>query len=346
MGRVSRVSKAHSPPPGLNSARLLRLSEVAMDACRLDLSGTVVLTEAASGAYVVTPVLAAMAKADSVVALASSSRYGTTAEVGAQTLALARMAGVAERIEIVTEKEPAIVARADIVTNSGHLRPIDAGMVSWMKPTAVVPLMFEAWELHARTADLDLEALRHRGIQVAGTNERHPAVDVFSYLGIMAAKLLLDAGVAVHRSKVVIICDNPFGPWLLSGLAAFGADVSAHPTTRDIPAEEQPDAMLVALRPGPDPVLDAAEADRIAATWPGTVVAQFWGDIDRQGLSSAGVPYWPAEGPPPGHMGILPSGIGPEPIVRLQAGGLKVGQVLLQPEDQRSESDRSFIDAL
>jgi hypothetical protein len=333
-------------PPGLNPARLLRLMETAADACRLDLSGTVVLTEAASGPYVVTPVLAAMAKAESVVALARTSRYGTAAELGAGTLALARMAGVSERIEIVTEKRPEVVARADIVTNSGHLRPIDAAMVGWMKPTAVVPLMFEAWELHARTADLDLEALQRRGIQVAGTNERHPAVDVFSYLGAMAAKLLLDSGVAVHRSRVSIICDNPFGPWLLGGLAGFGAEVSAHPSTRDLPAEERPDAILVALRPGPGPVLDAAEADRIAAMWPGTVVAQFWGDIDRQGLSAADVPYWPADAPPPGHMGILPSGIGPEPVVRLQAGGLKVGQVLLQPEDQRSESDRSFIDAL
>jgi hypothetical protein len=51
------------------------------------------LTEAASGAYAVTPVLAAMAKAASVFALARTSRYGTSAEVSAETVALARMAG-------------------------------------------------------------------------------------------------------------------------------------------------------------------------------------------------------------------------------------------------------------
>ena len=39
---------------------------------------------------------------------------------------------------------------ADVVTNSGHVRPIDAETVAWMKPTAVVPLMYEAWELAAR----------------------------------------------------------------------------------------------------------------------------------------------------------------------------------------------------
>jgi hypothetical protein len=57
-------------------------------------------------------------------------------------------------------------------------------MISWMKPTAVIPLMFEAWEF--RPSDLELAAAQQRGILVAGTNERHPDVDVFSFLGIMA----------------------------------------------------------------------------------------------------------------------------------------------------------------
>ena len=48
------------------------------------------------------------------------------------------------------------------------------------------PLMYEAWEFRAQ--DVHLEAWSCDGIRVAGTNERHPAVDVFSYLGIMANK--------------------------------------------------------------------------------------------------------------------------------------------------------------
>jgi hypothetical protein len=320
--------------------------ESAAERCGLDLSGAAVLTEAASGAYVVTPVLAAMAKAESVVAVTRASRYGTVPEVRAETMLLARMAGVADRIEVVTEKRPDLVGEADIVTNSGHLRPIDAETVSWMKPTAVVSLMYEAWELQARPADVDLEALRRRRIAVAGTNERHPAVDVFSFLGIMAAKLLLDAGVALHRARVAVVCDNQFDPWLAEGLTGCGADVSSYASLADLAAGDRPDAILVALRPGPRPALDAAAAGRLAAVWPGTVVAQFWGDLDRDALSAAGVPYWPVDGPPPGHMGILPSGVGPEPVVRLQSGGLKVGEVLLRPDERRSELDRSFVDAL
>jgi hypothetical protein len=45
-------------------------------------------------------------------------------------------------------------------------------------------------------------------------------------------------------------------------------------------------------------------------------------------------------------MGVLPNDIGPEPIVRLQAGGLKVGQVLLTPSRERTEFERGFLDVL
>jgi hypothetical protein len=81
--------------PGLGTDRLVRLMRRAVEECRLDLSGAVVLTEAATGPYVVTPVLAALAGAADVVALTRDTRYGTAAEVTRQTLALAAAAGVA-----------------------------------------------------------------------------------------------------------------------------------------------------------------------------------------------------------------------------------------------------------
>jgi hypothetical protein len=85
---------------------------------------------------------------------------------------------------------------------------------------------------------------------------------------------------------------------------------------------------VVALRPRDEPFLRAAEALQLAEHSPGCVVAQYWGDVDRVALREAGLSAWPAEAPPAGHMGVLPSAVGPEPIVRLQSGGLKVGEVL------------------
>jgi hypothetical protein len=186
--------------------------------------------------------------------------------------------------------------------------------------------MYEAWEL--RPGDVDLDACRRHAIRVGGTNECHPAVDVFSYLAPMAMRLLGDAGISVHGSRLLLLCDNPFAAFIERGLADAGARVT---TRRRFEARAVParcDAVMIAMRPGPLPALSHLQALRIARSAPGAVVVQYWGDLNRAALAAAGVPVWPVEPPLPGHMGILPAAIGPEPVVRLQAGGLKVGEVL------------------
>ena len=317
---------SESSCPGLHPERLLNLMRGAIWRCQLDLSEMVVLTEAASDAWVVTPVLAAMAGAKQVFALTQTSRYGTIDEIARWTTDLARAAAVSDRIQIISEKRADIVVQADIVTNSGHVRPIDAKMVGWMKPTAVIPLMFEAWEF--RSSDVDLTACNRLGISVAGTNERHPAVDVFSYLGMMAVKILEDARIPVHGSRVVVWCDNPFRPFLVKGLSLAGAVVESAESLEEIGEAFDADAILVALRPQAQPVVGSPEAAAIAHRYPTALVVQFWGDFDRTAMAHWGLPFWPLEPPPPGHQGILLSSLGPEPIVRLQSGGLKVGQLM------------------
>ena len=332
--------------PGLAPARLAALMEEAVARCDLDLTGAVVLTEAASGAYVVTPLLAAMAGADRVIAVTRTTRHGTAADVARSTSELARRLGIGDRVRVTDAASYADLAAADVVTNSGHLRPIDAEKIAALRPTAVVPLMFEAWEVQAGRFDVDLGALRARGIAFAGTNERHPAVDVFSFLGLMAVRLLVDAGIAPYSSRLGVLCDNPFREFLVRGLAAAGASVTSADTVGALECGPRLDAVLVALRPRGTSVLGPADVAALRARWPGVVVAQFWGDVDRAALSAAGLRYWPDVAPPPGHMGVLPSDVGPEPIVRLQAGGLKVGQVLRSPTALRTREDREFLDVL
>src|SRR5919202_4722250 len=139
--------------PGLDPRRLIRLMDAAIERCNLELSGLTVLTEAASGAYVVTSVLAAMAGAD-VYALAAGTAYASSERIRELTAELARLGKVVDRIQLVDGKDSDLVRTADIVTNSGQVRPIDAKMVTGMKPSAVVPLMYESWEY--RQADVDL----------------------------------------------------------------------------------------------------------------------------------------------------------------------------------------------
>ncbi|HSA48739.1 MAG TPA: hypothetical protein VLH10_01325 [Yinghuangia sp.] len=331
--------------PGFAPARLARLARRAVDDLELDLTGRVVLTEAATGAYAVTPVIASLAGAR-VVALTKDTRYGTVDQVRSLTGSLGRLADARHPIEIVTELTPELIGGADIVTNSGHLRPIDGEFVARLGPGAVVPLMFEAWEIGLGRSDVDLAALRSRGIAHAGTNEHHPRIGVFEHHRAMVLRLLSDCGIAVHGANFVVVCDNPFEPEIVDGLVCAGAQVHCARSLDTVDTPENVDAVLIASRPGTHPVIGRNEAQRIATRWPGAVVVQVWGDIDRNALAGRGVPYWPLTGPAPGHMAVLPSAVGPEPIVRLQAGGLKVGQILLKSTALWTDEDREYVDAL
>jgi hypothetical protein len=226
------------------------------------------------------------------------------------------------------------------------VRPLDREVISRMRPGAALPLMFESWEIQAGRFDLALDEAVARGIRVAGTNERHPLVDVFSYLGTMAVKLLFDAGTAVRNTRIVVACDNPFASYLASGLAAAGAVVRSSTSVVDVDPEFDPDYILVSLTPTGSPVIGSEGVRWIASTWPATVVVQFWGDLDRASLRDAGLRFWPVQAPPAGHMAILPSQPGPEPVIRLQAGGLKVGSVLLKSPADRTPFDLEFLDEL
>jgi hypothetical protein len=342
----SAEAMAAQAPPGMDVRRLVRLARASVADMRIDLDDRIVVTEAATGAYAVTPVVAALAGARHVYAFTRATRYGSVAEVTGQTEEVAAEAGVLDRIEIRTDRPVSVVDAADVVTNSGHVRPIDHDVIARMRPTAVLPLMFEAWEIQAGRFDLALDEALARGIRVAGTNERHPLVDVFSYLGTMALKLLFDAGTAVRNTRIAVLCDNPFAPYLETGLSAAGAVVRSVRAVSDLDPGFDPDYVLVSLTPTGGPVLGPADVRRISATWPAAVVVQFWGDVDRAALDEAGVAHWPRHAPPAGHMAVLPSQPGPEPVVRLQAGGLKVASVLLTPVSERTAFDLEFLDEL
>lgn len=310
--------------PGFSLPRLGALMSRALTETLLDLSELTVLTEAATGAYAVTAVLAAMAGARRVYAFTKPTRHGTPGEARQQTLELADSVGVADRIDVLEQITPDILNQTDIVTNSGHLRPLTAALIDKLPREAVIALMFEAWEF--RPKDLDMEACLRRGIPIVGVNERHPAVDVFSFLGPLCLKQLHDCGLSVYKNRIAVLCDNDFVGSLRAGLASSGASVDTFDNVQAVYRDEW-DAIIVALRPAVQPRIGSPEATHLAACAPaGGVIVQFWGDMDRTALSANGLAVWPTAPPALGHMGILLSEIGPEPIVRLQAGGLRAAE--------------------
>jgi hypothetical protein len=142
------------------------------------------------------------------------------------------------------------------------------------------------------------------------------------------------------------LCDNAFGPYIESELRGNEATVAVAPALSAELLAPYADAVVVALRPRDEVVLTAADARLIREEAPDTVVIQYWGDVDRAALSTENLPVWPERAPRAGHMAVLPSAVGPEAIVRLQSGGLKVGEVLACGLANASPEDLAFVQPL
>jgi hypothetical protein len=317
-------STIEAMPPGFSPIRMVSLMKRSIAATKLDLSSVNILTEAASGAYGATPVIAALAGAQQVYALVRPSRYGSVSQIREWIGELASEAGVTDRIELIEDISTDLVGKVDIVTNSGHLRPITADLIDYLPASAVIALMFEAWEL--RTGDIDLDACSRRGIPIVGINERHPQIDVFSFLGPLCVKELHDSGIPVCRDTIALVCDNDFSEYIASGLRAQGSHVEIFADAQAVYSHEW-DAVVIALHPQPHARIGQAECRHLASMLPkSAVTVQFWGDVDRDAATAHGMMVWPPQPPSAGHMAVLLSDIGPEPVVRLQTGGLRAAE--------------------
>lgn len=316
----------------------------------LRLDGLTVLTEAASGPYVVTPVLAALAGAK-VFAYSRTTRYGTVEEVFAATRQLAKEAGV--EVELIENITPEIVAAADIITNSGHLRPLDRERLQYAKDGLVIPLMYEAWEW--RDADMDINYIRERGFKIGATNERHPDIDVFNYLGDMAVRQIFDAGTCPYKNKFILLCNNDFGPFMAKVLArncealaiidrdenrdryAMADNITwlgGFPEINIPESFRDAEAVVFTAYPFDQTWIDANGPIKTAALkqqLDHPFLLRYAGDVNTDSLKEAGIRYFP-EHVHSGHMGVLPSAVGNDPIIRLQAGGLKAAEALVTGE--------------
>jgi hypothetical protein len=252
-------------------------------------------------------------------------------------------------IEYTDRLTPNVIKQADIITNSGHLRPLNKEMLSNARDNTVIPLMYESWEW--RNSDMDIHYIRERGFKVGATNERHPSIDVFNYLGDMALKQIFDAGITVYKNKFILLCNNDFGPFIAKvlsricdGLAVIDKDehkdryeldkikwIGGFPIV-NIPAEfRNAEAVIFTAYPFDQtwigektPIL----AKQILSQLSNPFILRYAGDLDERCLGLLGLKVFPQK-VASGHMGILPSAIGHDPIIRLQSGGLKAGEALL-----------------
>ena len=347
--------------------RVIKLINENITLFDLNLSGLIVLTESANRYYNLTSIIAALSGAKKVFAITNDSRFATAEKVKNELNLLMKDVGVENVIEIITEKSPEVISQADIITNLGFVRPIDKAMVHYMKETAAIPIMFEAWEF--RNEDVDLKACQRKGIPVLGTNEMVKEIDMFKFSGPLCLKQLLGMDLEIIDCKFVVVGDGVFAINIIKTLSALGANVwsiglNSHEKIKKCGANKagnnlkesetrvnikDADALIVASFPSKKIIVgDGGEitAEDLLTLSEGISVIQFFGEIDRISLDRVGVPYTPKNNPGKGHMGLTMADLGPKQIIKLNTAGLKVGEIMCRARLEgciKSESEERAI---
>ncbi len=284
-----------------NPARMKALIARAIGEQRLNLRGMVVLTEAASNNFVVTPVIAAAAGAQ-VYAVAQDSPWGKAKDIARLTYDFAKFCQIKKSLQVIFKKKKEIIEKADIITNLGFVRPIDKTFIGMMKKDAVISLMCEAWEY--RKSDVDLKACKAKGITVVQTDESAPGLRVFDYAGPLCAKMLFEAQVEIYQSKIVIVSADKFGTTIHKYLKLMGArsfllkNLESAQNQRFL---KDADAVVIA---------DYKSTDVFLGKLPPQIrVIQFASNF---------------------RMGRTFADLGPKPVIDLHCAGLKAGEITLR----------------
>jgi hypothetical protein len=321
--------------PGPQLVRLIR-REIART--RLDLTGLRVLTEASVGYRRITPVLAALAGADEVYAVGRDSVAASRKEAQEQTAYFADLARVETRVKLLPTRLQAPLDSVDVVTDLPGVRPVDESIVRNVAQTAAVTLMRGA--IHWRPADVDVATCRRHGIAVAAVDEE--AVGLYRYPPLATIAALLQLGVAIADSTVVVAGDGPVVAYIVQALARLGAHVFvAAPETAgrielyggekagdglgdDAVSGRLAEADVLVLCPADAAtrMVDPGAAADLAARAAHLVVAGLGAETDLRALGAAGL-RCRAVGGPDGSSDLLP-----QAVVARHAAGLKVAQVM------------------
>lgn len=321
----------------MNELRCHRLIQKAQKKFNLNLSGLKVLTEAATGYYVLTPIIATLSGAEKVYAMTRDSKYGSVKTISKTTFSLAKKWGVDQKIDILLSRDDERIGEADIVTNLGFVRPINRELISRMKETAVIPLMFETWEF--REEDLDLAECKRRGIPVLGTDEHVPELDIFSYIGPLALKLTFELDIEVIHSNVIIIGGGTFGKSTVKSFKKLGANVTNIQVNKgnrlddDWVLEEiaTSDLLVFVEHVSRELLLGVngqLSLEKLLQINPGISIVHIAGVVDGNAIRQSQIPYRPKKIGSLGYMSITTDYLGPKPLIDLHTAGLNVGEAM------------------
>jgi len=317
-----------------NIPRAEKLIKDAVNQFGLNLNGVSVLTEAASGPFVTTCLIAAVAGADQVFAVTRDCQFGSAKEIIEYTMRLARLFNVENRIIVSSENPLKYASYSNLVTNLGFVRPINKAMIELLPKDSAISLMWEPWEF--RSEDIDLDACKRRGIPVLGTCETHPQLQTFRFVGMLAIKLLLEADIEVFRSKILVIGSGHFGIEIITVIQVNEAEaILFDPTQSEISNElegfvSQCDAIVVAENIARFSVIGGERGIPVNWIQSSTTIIHICGGIDCDCMEEHGITKIPPQKVMSGFMTVTTDYVGPRPVIDLHTAGLKVGEELVR----------------
>lgn len=312
-------------------SRAIKIINETIKNLNVSIKEKIVLTEVGSDNYLFTPIIASLCGAAKVYALAKDSKYGKADEIINKCKVICKQFELNNIIFLQNELDITVLQEADIITNSGNLRPLDKDKLKFLKPSAVIPLMFEAWEI--REEDIDLAYCKNNKIRVAGTWENHPSIRVFDYCGLLGMKMSMDAGFEIAGNRIVMWSDDEFGEVISKKFTTENAEV-IHTTDLNFFYEviKEIDFVFIANYDeqrnyfGDGGIFDW---DKIKKINPDVYFIHLYGNLDYKYCCENQINISPKKNGRAMVMTHTLSYIGLIPILKLQVAGFKVAQELI-----------------
>ena len=313
--------------------RAIKLIESIRDKLNLSLKGYKVLTEVGSNNYIYGPIIPLLCGAQKVYAFVKDTNYGKADEIKTACLEIATALGLEKNLEIETNVlNDNWLGKCDIITNSGMLRPFDTKKLSKFKKNAVLPLMYESWEL--RSQDIDISYCKEHNIKVSGTWESHPDIKVFDYVEILCLKMAFEAGFEVLGNNIFIWSNDHFGDKIKNSFIKNGANKCI--LSNDLNLLLKNAAVLDFLFISDyDELRDYSkllDINNLIKINPNLVIIHLYGNLDFKEFSKIGFEIFPKKNGKSQLMTYSLAHAGLIPIINLQVAGYKVATEMLKNE--------------
>jgi len=273
-----------------------------------------------------------LAGAKKVYALSKTTKYGTIEEINNNVKEYSKNFNIDfSKIEITTKENFNKYNEIDIITNLGHVRPIDELFLSKLNKNAVISYMCETWE--HRKDDLDLELCKKYNIKVAGTNEEHELVNCFRETGLIALNMIFDAKISIFDAKILIISRDKFGIEIKKVLSNYSLNISLYNDfEKDIYHYiDNLDLIIVADYLYLDEIIGnngLIKPKKLTEKSPYVKIIQYSGKNNLQEIKEQKISIFPEIKLQPIRMAKTLADISYKSVIRLHTAGLKVGESL------------------